>query len=371
MDSIRPERNGWRRFFNVVLWFFGGAFNIALVALVAIGVYRVTMWGFEQGGNFAYSATTRGYDYAFEFILEEDTPVAEVARMLDEMGVINDHRLFMLERFMTGSVEYYRAGTFNLNFNMTSSELHAELRRRPQERAPHLVITIPEGLTIRQMAEYFEYRGFFTAEEFIYVANYGHFSFGFLRDVPAQGTTGRLYRLEGYLFPDTYFIPVVPTPGCIITPMLRRFDEIFDDDMRALANEMGLTIDEVVIMASIIERETRLASERPLVSQVIHRRLAQGWNLEMCSTVAYVLDVPRDRLLLVDLQIESPFNTYRNRGLPVGPIASPGRAALYAALNPANTTYMFFVLRDPATGAHHFSHTLAEHNAADARYRQD
>jgi len=154
--------------------------------------------------------------------------------------------------------------------------------------------------------------------------------------------------------------------------MLNQFYNVFDIEMRERAYELGMSIDEIVNVAAIIEMETRVATERPLVSQVVHRRLDVGMRLELCSTVAYVLDIRRDRLLTSDTHIESPFNTYRNEGLPVGPISNPGRAALNAALNPrTDTTYLFFVLRDPATGAHHFSHTFAEHSAANARYRQD
>lgn len=362
----------WSKFFNVILWFFGGAFNIALVVLVILGVYHISPLGEAQGAQWAYDLTSVGPDYEIEFVLEEDTPVAEVAQMLHDLGLINNPNVFMVERFMTGSVDYYRAGTYMLNFNMSTSQLHSVLRRRQSGQAAFTVVTIPEGWNVRQIANYFESRGFFSAEEFIRIANTGHFSFDFLRDIPTHGMDGRLYRLEGYLFPDTYHVTIPATPGGIITQMLTQFGNVFDDEMRARADDLDMTIDEIVNIAAIIEMETRVAAERALVSQVVHRRLDVGMRLELCSTVAYVLDVRRDRLLYVDLQIQSPFNTYRNSGLPVGPIASPGRAALNAALNPrTDTTYLFFVLRDPATGAHHFSHTLGEHNAANARYRQD
>jgi UPF0755 protein len=122
-------------------------------------------------------------------------------------------------------------------------------------------------------------------------------------------------------------------------------------------------------MASIVERETRLASERPLVSQVIHSRLAINMPLQMCSTVKYVMAEPPLRLFNAHLLIDSPYNTYMHPGLPIGPISNPGRAAIEAVLWPAESDYLFFVLRDEITGAHHFSRTLAEHDAA--RYRYD
>jgi UPF0755 protein len=196
------------------------------------------------------------------------------------------------------------------------------------------------------------------------VAQYGHFSFAFLLDVP----TDRPNRLEGYLFPDTYQIPVNPVPGDIITRMLRNFEMRFTDDFHYRAEEKGMSIDDIVIMASIVERETRLAAERPIVSQVIHSRLAINMLLQMCSTVKYTMDDPPLRLLNSHLAIDSPYNTYLHPGLPIGPISNPGRAAIEAVLWPSDTDYLFFVLRDEVTGAHHFSRTAAEHYAARDRY---
>jgi UPF0755 protein len=196
----------------------------------------------------------------------------------------------------------------------------------------------------------------------LFVAQNGYFNFNFLTEIPQD----RPNRLEGYLFPDTYQIPVNPNPGDIITRMLHNFDQKFTFDLQMRAEELNLSTDDVIIMASIIERETRLASERALVSQVIHRRLARNMSLDMDSTVKYAMDDPPLRLLYVHLDIESPYNTYRNRGLPIGPIANPGLAAIEAALHPADTDYLFFVLRDEETGEHIFTRSLEEHNAARA-----
>jgi len=356
---------------NVLLYFLGMVFNMALVVLVAWGVWQAAQWGIAAGEELAYLMVYEGANEEVEFILDVDTPAAEVAVMLEEKGIINSALLFQAELFLFGRPDYYSAGTYTLNRNMTNTDVHLTLRARPDNFADHHTIRIPEGWTIRDMAIYFEYREFFTAEEFIHVAQYGPFSFAFLRDVPLD----RPNRLEGYLFPDTYQIPLDPTPANIITRMLTRFDQIFDYAMHTRAEELNLTVDEVVIMASIIERETRLAHERPMVSQVIHSRLTSPqWPsrlLQMCSTVAYVLDVPRARLLLTDLQIDSPYNTYIHPGLPIGPISNPGEAAIRAALYPADTDYLFFVLMDEATGAHYFTRTYAEHSAADARFRND
>jgi len=349
---------------SLLQYILGTFFNIAIMAVVGFLIYILAIQGFNFGVSFAADMVAKGPDQEVILVLEDDTPAAEVARRLEEMGVINNSRLFNLELFLMGRVRTYAAGTYTLNRNMTNTEVHQVLRGSASMVAPHEVITIPEGWTMQDMADYFEYRGFFPAEEFMYVATYGHFNFNFL-----LGRPDRPNGLEGYLFPDTYQIPVNPAPGDIIVRMLRRFDEVLDADIQELAYEMGLTLDEVVIIASIIERETRLASERPRVSQVVHNRLAIGMNLQLCSTVSYVLDVPRDRLLLADLEIDSPFNTYMHAGLPIGPICNPGAAAIRAAVQPSGGTYLYFVLYDFETGEHFFSNTYAEHSAADARAR--
>jgi UPF0755 protein len=226
-------------------------------------------------------------------------------------------------------------------------------------------ITVREGLTLRQIGELCESLGFFTLEEWLEAcANYGN-RYTFLSDLQ-----WRQNPLEGYLFPDTYFLPENPVPNDLIDRMLNRFLDVFNYEKEERAAELGLTMDQVVIMASIIEKEIRVAGERVLCSAIIHNRLKQGWRLEMCSTIIYVLDVPRARLLTSDLDIVSPYNTYRNHGLPIGPISNPGRAAIEAALNPADVNYMFMVLANENTGEHFFTHDLNEHNRARDRFNQ-
>jgi len=358
------------RAINFLLYLLGMAFNLAVMALVGYAVYFFAMQGITMGNQLAYDLIYTGEDYYMELVLEEDTPAAEVAVMLEEMGIITNHWLYRLELFLMGRIRTYQAGTYILNRSMTNTEVHQVLRGSLVGIAPEETITILEGWTIRDMAAYFEYREFFPAEDFINVAENHHFPFTFLNDVP-----DRPNRLEGYLFPDTYFVPVNPSPGAIIYRMLRRFDVIFDAQMVDRAYELGYTMDDIVIMASIIERETRLAHERPMVSQVIHNRLDTNMRLQMCSTVAYVLDyrygIQRDVLYYVDLEIDSPHNTYQNSGLPIGPISSPGQAALRAALWPSGGDYLFFVLVNEQTGEHYFSTTFDAHIAANPRRRQE
>jgi UPF0755 protein len=148
--------------------------------------------------------------------------------------------------------------------------------------------------------------------------------------------------------------------------MLARFDQIFKEEWRKRADELGMTIGEVVTLASLVEREARVSKDRPLVASVFHNRLKIGMHLESCATVQYALGEVKEVLLFEDLETESPYNTYLHGGLPPGPIAAPGADSLQAALYPEKTNYLYFVAKKD--GSHYFSKTLAEHNKAKRLY---
>jgi len=345
-------------------------FNLALLAVLAYALFHFTQRGFEFGGDFASSMLETGPDNEIFFILEEDTPRAEVAQRLYQYELIANPWLFQLEMFLKNSTRVFRAGTYVLNQNMTNTEINATMRRGQTAAATgHEVVTIREGWTIRDMGTYFEYRGFFTQQEFIDYAQTGDFNFRFLDNVP--DIPGR-NRLEGYLFPDTYWVPLNPTPWDIIFRMLVQFEEVMESAWLNRAHELGFTLDDIIIMASIIEAEIRLADERAKASQVIHNRLRIGQRLEMCSTVVYAMGIRRDRLTIADTRNTiSPYNTYLNAGLPIGPIGNPGRASIEAALWPTSGSYLFFVVEDPVTGRHFWSTNFRDHSAAAARLGQE
>ena len=356
---------------NVASYILGMAFNLAILAVVAYAIYTFANWGFDRGNEFAHEMLAEGPSQEIVVTIPEDLDRAGAARLLYSYGVINNPWLFQLELFLKNSTRVFRAGTYTLNLNMTNTEVNAVLRRGDEAVGvpDHHSVTIREGWRLRDIGEYMEYRGFFTAEEFFEYTQTGDFSgFHFLRDVPDLPDRN---RLEGYLFPNTYFLPLNPTPRQLILRMLNHFEEILEGAWLDRAYELGYTFDEIITIASIIEAETRLADERPLVSQVIHRRLQTDMRLQMCSTVVYFLDIRRDHLTNALTQTPSPYNSYTNDGLPIGPIGNPGRASIEAALWPSEgTTYLFFVLTDIATGRHFFSHTFGEHSAAASRYEQ-
>ena len=348
---------------NVVTYILGMGFNLALMAVVAYAIYWFAMWGFSTGGDFANEMLAVGPDEEVEFILDEDTPRAEVARRLEHYGIIPNQLLFRLEMFLKNSTRVYRAGVYTLNRNMTNTEVNATLRRPPTpEEAGHHVVRFLEGWTIAQMGAHLEHLGFFTAQEFIDYAEYGDFShFRFVRDIPSHP---QRRRLEGYLFPDTYHLPLNPTPRVVINMMLNQFEFVMNriGPWAQIAEEMGFTLDDIINIASIIEGETPVPSERPIVSQVIHRRLRENILLQMDATVLYALDIPRTRVYLADLRVDSPFNTHIHHGLPLGPIGNPGRASIEAAFLPSDTNYLFFVVYYADHTRHVFTTNYADHN---------
>ena len=173
--------------------------------------------------------------------------------------------------------------------------------------------------------------------------------------------------VEGYLFPETYFFQKQASAEKIIRAMIGRFKSVFTKEWKNRAQELGFSVHEIVTLASIIEKETGVAKERSIISSVFHNRLEKGIRLASDPTVIYGIENFDGNLTRQDLRTRTPYNTYTNYGLPPGPIANPGKAALEAALYPADTPYLYFVAKPDNT--HHFSTTLAEHNRAVRKYQ--
>jgi len=347
----------------------GFAISAAFVIAVIFFIVQFALNGYDLGvgfSSFEPEMDRDGQPISVTLTIEENSSVLEVGRILERSGLVANAYIYALERLLNGAADPFPGGTFTLHTGMDQNEISRTLRgfTAPSD----ITITIREGWTVQNIAEYLEAEGIVTAEEFLYAAENVDFNFDFVRDIPMP--EGRESRLEGYLFPDTYRIAPHFTAAQIIQRMLERFDEIFDRDLRQRAEELDMTIDEVVKMASIIEMEIRIPHERELASAVIHNRLAIDMRLQMCSTVLYVLDVRRAWLLLSDLDTPSPYNTYLHNGLPIGPIANPGAASIRAALFPADVDYLFFVIRDEETGEHYFTNNHDDHLRAQAEFNQ-
>jgi UPF0755 protein len=223
-------------------------------------------------------------------------------------------------------------------------------------------ITVPEGLIIQEIAELMEEEGFATKNEFLLVA--ANASLVSTMDKVAE-------NLEGYLFPETYRFAKGTTAEEIVASLVFQFQKVFNQGWIDRAADLGMSIRDIVILASLIEKETSLRDEMRIISSVFHNRLKIGMKLDCDPTIIYALKLEgryKDRLRTKDLKWDSPYNTYLYSGLPPGPIANPGRQALEAALYPADEDFMYFVSKN--NGSHHFSRTFREHQNAVNKYQR-
>lgn len=290
----------------------------------------------------------------------------DIAGILEEAGIIQSAAVFRLYVRLKENDRSLIAGDYLLSPSMTVDDILLKLQKGEVEKNTQR-FTIPEGFTVEQIASRLGELGLADTEQIRQLAREPSPGlkerFPFLDDIPAD----TIYLLEGYLFPDTYEIREGAPAEEIISLMLHRFATVFREEHRLRSEELGLTMHQALTLASIIEREAAVSAERPLISAVFHNRLAKDYPLESCATVQYVLGETKPVLSLEDMRIESPYNTYIINGLPPGPIAAPGSAAIEAALNPAESDYFFFLAKEDGTGEHYFSKTLEEHN----RYKRE
>ncbi len=325
-------------------------------ALVAIALLLVVAAaGAILSGSVAWRRLQdpyQGYEGAEQFVvIAPGTGTAAIGRHLVDAGVIRDALAFRAALWWTGRSRELQAGEYRFDRPLAASDVVERLARGDVYARR---ITFPEGLTIREMAGLYESRGFGAAARFLEAAA----NASLIRDLDAEALD-----LEGYLFPETYALPRETPASRLIAMMVDRFRATFTDEWRRRAEEQGWTPRQVVTLASLVEKETGKAEERPVVAAVYRNRLKIGMGLQADPTVVYALqqagrytgNIRRD-----DLALDSPYNTYRHAGLPPGPIAAPGAASLEASLMPANVSYLYFVSRN--NGSHVFAQTLAEHN---------
>ena len=294
-------------------------------------------------------------DYTAVVEIPEDATTGQVARILKKADIIEHPLLFNFFVTLTTDDVEFTAGKHEANAGLDYRALLRSLTRK-SKAAETVRITIPEGYNIKQIVELLVKKGVCEKEELEEVLKNYDFEIDILENLPL----GKVERLEGYLFPDTYEFYVGDDPARVIKRLINTFSNRFTDDMAAQAGKLNMTIHEVVTLASIIEKEAT-ANDRDKIASVFHNRLNSKTYpyLESCATIQYVLGTNKEVLTIEDTKVESPYNTYENAGLPPGPIASPGLSAIQAALEPADTDYLFFALQKD--GTHKFSKTYAEH----------
>lgn len=294
-------------------------------------------------------------------VIPPGASTARIGALLEARGLIQDARVFRYYAEWQGLSAKLKAGEYELSRGMSVPEI---LDMIVSGRVVTERVTVREGLTVNQIIEEIAQHEQFSAEKLRAAIDRAAATWPYLPE-----NADLLEPLEGYLFPDTYMFTSDTTEEDLVAMMLARFEAVFDATRRQRAEERGMTVHEVMTLASIIERETPLVEERPLVSAVYHNRLARGMRLDADPTVLYANGKVSGPLTRTELQIDSPYNTYRTNTLPPGPIANAGVTAIDAALEPADVDYLFFVSKFDGTGAHVFAKTYAEHQQNVRRYR--
>jgi UPF0755 protein len=305
-----------------------------------------------------------------EFKIEKGSNTEAIAEELKAQGFIKNDTIYKLLSKINGYDGTYQSGTHILSKSLSYDEIMRVLTSKPASRQ----VTIPEGKTFRQIVDIL-YTGNIIKDKdkFIKTANTENFNYSFLKDLPPRDS-----RLEGYLFPDTYEFDMNASDSEIIKKMLDNFNKKFKKEYieKIKTLDAKMTLDRVVILASIIEREAKNPEDRYTISGVFYNRLVSKdktlRKLQSCATIQYILlkttGAIKERLLDADLEIDDPYNTYIHEGLPPGPICCPGEEAIKAALYPEDTEYLYFVAKGDAEGSHQFSKTFKEHQAAIKKY---
>lgn len=300
------------------------------------------------------------------FTVQPGEPVGQIATRLQRQGLVRDAELFRLYLRYNGMDSGVEAGVFDLRKTMNMAQIATVLQRG--QRGDEVTLTVPEGRRLEEVAQSVSQQLSINADEFSKLASSPQefaTEFPFLAELPAGAT------LEGYLFPDTYRFTRDATARDVIERMLANFNQQISQAMRDKLAAQGRTLFQAVILASIVEREAVVASERPAIAGVYFNRLQSNMALDADPTVQYAMGYQQAQGTWWNLEltqddyrtVESPYNTYLNPGLPPGPICSPGLSSLAAAVEPASSPYYFFRASCSGDGTHMFSKTLEEHAA--------
>jgi UPF0755 protein len=325
------------------------------IAIIIIFIFIVVVAGIIAGTGLYLTTplTDKGKDQVFT--VNEGMTLREISNVLEQRGLIRNKPVFMAWARLMGYSGKIKAGEYRLNPSMTPVRIMEVLTRGII--LTHTV-TIPEGFSIKQIADVFFEQGLANRDEFI--------AYAFKSDSPAKHGI-ESPSLEGYIYPDTYVFAKGLSVSRIIDVMVGRFNEIITP-LNDRITQSGMSLNELVTLASIIEKETGKAEERPLIASVFLNRLRKGMRLESDPTVIYGIKDFSGNLKKEDLSTYTPYNTYVIRGLPPGPIASPGLDSLLAVLNPDDMDFLYFVSKND--GSHYFSKTLEEHNRAVNKYQK-
>lgn len=308
--------------------------------------------------NEQYAPVNPSDKKSIDVVIPNASSARQVAVLLKEKNLIHSEAAFLGYCKKMGYDSRLKAGHYRLSRSQSLASIAEHIA---SGRVVNISFTIPEGYTVMQIKKLLIQKKICTEAEWN-DAMKADYNYAFLDEVPSQ----KIERLEGFLFPETYSISEDCSIKQVINMMLGSFDQIWKQELASQARAQKRSVYETVILASLIEKEARVAEERPIISGVIMNRLKAGMPLQIDASVLYALQQHKENVSYADLKVDSPFNTYKYPGLPAGPIACPGKASLEAALNPAKHSYYYYVYK--GDGTHSFSRTYSEHLAAVRKY---
>lgn len=299
------------------------------------------------------------------FTIEKGQTVKEIALDLKEEKIIKDQYAFIVYAAVSGKYTKIQAGEYLLSSQMSISKIISLFTNGETHKEK---LTIIEGWDLRDIANYLEEKGITTKEEFYAITgnptgeneSVNIDNFNFLSDKPKN------LSLEGYLFPDTYYIDKTDNVNSIVNKMLKNFDEKITPDLKNEIKRQNKTLFEIITMASIIEKEVKTMNDKKIVSGILWKRIDKGMRLQVDATVLYAQGNEDSKVYTKDTQINSPYNTYRNDGLPLGPISNPGIDSIIAAVYPTKTDNYYYL--SAPDGTTYWAKTLEEHNRNKAKY---
>ena len=331
--------------------------KVIMTAVITVVVAMCALMAYDYAFRFVTGDSASTYDEDGESVMltiAYGSTSSEIAQQLYENGLIDSVWSFRLHAKLEGAENDFQYGTYTFIVGMSDQDIIELLVEG--NLADSVTITIPEGWTIEQIASYLEEEEICLAEDFIEASNDVSYDFDYYANDMLTGESERRNLLEGYLFPETY--EVIPADGAeaIVKRMLRQFEIEFTDEDLAQMDALGVTMDEVVTMASVIEREISDDDERAYCAAVLYNRMEQGMAWQLNSTVLYALgeeNSGEDNLTNDDLTVESGYNTYLYDGYPTGPICNPGYASIQAALYPEDTDALYFIIDPDGDGTTH------------------
>lgn len=325
---------------------------IAVAATFAVRKFTSTEFG---TGNVENTVTVD---------IPQGSTVNDIAEILEENNVVDSAEHFIFLCKINGEGSGFKFGTYVFNGGSDFFEIVEKLNSGNSiDNSIH--ITVKEGMWLREIAEAVADEGLCSADEFMKAANSRDYDYDFVKDIPERDNL-----LEGYLYPETYYVQPDSKPEEIVDMMLQQFDKVCTaDDIYSKVKKSGKSLDDIVIIASLVEAEVKYDDERPVVASVIYNRLDKGMKLQIDASVIYSIGERVSRVFYSDLEKADEHNTYYTDGLPVGPICSPRASSLAAATEPADTNYLYYVVENKETGKHYFTANYDEFLKASEKYK--